>query len=455
MELEKRESARTSLLAFTTYTKPDYEVAGIHHRIAAALEAVDQGACRRLMIFAPPRGGKTELASRRFPAWYLGRDKRRSVISASYGQALANDIGRDVRGIIADRSYRAIFPDVAVAADSSARNRFHTTTEGQYLSVGVGGAVTGRGAQLLCLDDVLKGRAEADSEAVRNHTWAWFQSVAYTRLSAAGAIVYITTRWHPDDPAGRLLEAQKTGGDQWEIVEVSAIDDAGESYWPQRWPVDKLREIETAIGPREWSSLYLQQPVVAEGAIFKVAMIKTVPSDVTGGTAVRAWDLAATRKIGTRDPDWTVGVLMRKTVEGSFVVADVVRFRGGPEIVRQSIINVAAQDGASVRIDLPQDPGQAGKAQVADFTRALQGYKVTSSPETGDKATRAAPFASQVNVGNVSIIAAAWNRPYTEELAAFPGGAHDDMVDASSRAFGVLSPPPPQQPRLLNFGLMS
>jgi len=191
-------------------------------------------------------------------------------------------------------------------------------------------------------------------------------------------------------------------------------------------------------GMRDCSTLYQQGPAPLEGSLFKIGKIDTLEAEPAGKNIVRAWDLAATKESGTRDPDWTVGVKLLRTEDGRFICLDVVRFRGGPDEVEAYIVNTAKQDGAGVRIGLPQDPGQAGKQQVLYLTRKLAGFRVDSSPETGDKATRASPMASQVNVGNFAIVKAAWNRPFLDELASFPSGTKDDQVDALSRAFSMI-----------------
>ena len=190
----------------------------------------------------------------------------------------------------------------------------------------------------------------------------------------------------------------------------------------------------TILGERAWSALFQQNPVPAEGLLFKVEKIATVPALPAGGIAVRAWDLASTAGGG----DWTVGAKIVRHQDGRFTIADIVRLQGSPADVERAIVNTAAQDGRAVQIGLPQDPGQAGKAQIAYLTSKLAGYRAVSSPETGDKATRAGPLASQVEVGNVSVVAAAWNRPLLDEMRDFPAGRFDDQVDALSRAFGML-----------------
>jgi predicted phage terminase large subunit-like protein len=435
----KRRVCRTDLLEFTSYTKPDYLV-GPHHRlISAALQRVERREIDRLMIFCPPRHGKSELVSKRFPAWYLGRHPDHQFICASYGQDLASSFGREARNIVGSEEYGRIFPLAKLAADSSAMNRWHNASGGVYVAAGVGGPVTGKGADILSIDDPFKDRMEANSETTREAVWDWYASTAYTRLMPGGAVILTMTRWHPDDLAGRLLEAQETGGDRWEVLNLPAINEDGTALWPERYSRDTLNRIRGAIGELEWAALYDQKPTLAEGALFKVGLIGTLTAAPAGGAVVRAWDLAATEQVGTRDPDWTVGVKMQRTPDGRYVVQDIMRLRGGPDEVEATIVNTARQDGYGVRIGIAQDPGQAGKTQIAYLTRKLAGFTVESGPETGDKATRAAPYTSQVNVGNVSVVEAKWNKAYLDELRAFPGGTKDDQVDASSRAFSMVA----------------
>lgn len=261
------------------------------------------------------------------------------------------------------------------------------------------------------------------------------------------------TRWHEDDLGGRILQTQ---GNRWEVLTLPAFAEAGDplgrALGEPLWDDDnygyaaELAEIyaeyELSGALRDWGSLYQQNPTSAEGSLFKTEKIGAEAVPRAGAIKIaRAWDLAATADMGTRDPDYTVGVKMARYPDGTIAVLHVQRFRGGPEAVTRAIRNVAAMDGKGVVIGLPQDPGQAGKMQVLHLTSMLAGYIVESSPETGDKATRAAPFASQVNVGNVMLIAGGWNKDYLDELASFPGTRHDDQVDASSRAFDMIAVP--------------
>ena len=450
-ELTRRQDARTSLLGFTTYTMPGYRVGRHHELLCSRLEAVERGECPRLIVSMPPRHGKSEQTSKRFPAWYVGRHPDRQVIVSSYGATLAQSFGRDVRNIVASRAFGALFPDVGIASDSAARDRWHTTQGGAFTAMGVGGGLTGLGGNLIVIDDPIKDRQDADSETVRESVWDWYRSVLRTRLMPGGAIVLVLTRWHPSDPAGRLIEDMQAGtGEAWEVINLPAVaypDDPlgrlpGDALWPDAYPRPDLDAIRASIGEREWSALYQGQPTTGTGGIFQIEQLGTLDAASAGGNVVRAWDLAATDQVGTRDPDWTVGVKLARYPSGRFAIVDVVRLRGGPDQVEAAIVNTAAQDGSGVRIGLPQDPGQAGKTQILYLTRKLAGYAVESSPETGDKATRAMPFASQVNVGNVDLVRGPWNGVFRDEMRAFPAVTHDDQIDAASRAFGMLVAPP-------------
>ena len=201
------------------------------------------------------------------------------------------------------------------------------------------------------------------------------------------------------------------------------------------------------MGDRSFAALFQQAPVSPGGRLFQVKRIAIV-DELLAGASVRAWDLASSADGG----DWSVGVRVSRAAgeDGAFQVADVVRLQGGPEQVEAAIKRTAALDGRDVVIGLPQDPGQAGRSQVAYLTRSLAGFRVVSGVESGAKAVRAMPVASQANAGNVSLLRGMWNRAFLEELQDFPGGAKDDQVDALSRAFGMLAdtPAPARQVRL-------
>lgn len=272
----------------------------------------------------------------------------------------------------------------------------------------------------------------------------------------ANGLVSHNTRWHEDDLAGRLLSSEP---DRWKVLllpaEAEENDPLGREPGEFLWNDDAYgygasladikRSLEAAGASREWYSQYQQRPRPYEGALFKVGLIGVLPVPLAGGNVVRAWDLASTEaKQNRRDPDWTRGVKLQRAPDGRYVVLDVTGIRGGPDEVKRLVMSTAQQDGHACRIGLWQDPGQAGKAQVLDYTRALAGYTVEAIPATGDKETYARPVASQCNVGNLYMVAGPWNRPFIEELGGFPFATHDDQVDGLSRAFMIvgLAPPP-------------
>jgi len=267
-ELLARRKARSGLIAFSAYTNPAYIAAPHHELIAAKLEAVERGEIKRLMITMPPRHGKSELASRRFPAWFIGRNPGKQIIAASYNSDLASDFGREVRNIVASPEYGALF-DCTLAIDSKAANRWHTDKGGMYVAAGVGTAITGRGADILLIDDPFKDRQEADSEITRQRVWDWYTSTAYTRLMPGGAVVVINTRWHDDDLSGKLLAEQEHGGDKWEVLSLPAIQSDGTALWPEWYPLERLEQIRSVLPARDWNSLYQQNPIPDDGDYFK------------------------------------------------------------------------------------------------------------------------------------------------------------------------------------------
>ena len=443
-ELRRRE-CRTSLLTWCTEALyPFGQKPEAHHRILIKeLEDIEAGRNDRLMVFMPPGSAKSTYASVLFPPWFMARRKNRDVIGASHGAELAEDFSSRVMATIKEHP-----GELGMSFKSESRTLWKTDNGGVYRAAGAGGSITGRRADLFVIDDPIKGREEADSETIREKVWSWYRAEVITRLKPKARVVIIQTRWHEDDLGGRLLEEMKVGADQWRVINLPAIAESeddplgrpiGAALWPEWEDVEALKRKEIAVGLREWAALYQQRPAPLEGSLFKIGMIGVMEvAPANCAVTVRAWDLAATSQTGSRDPDWTVGVKLGRLMDGRIVVLDVARLRGGPDEVEAAIYNTAKQDGHSVKVGLPQDPGQAGKQQILYLTRKLIGHQVDSSPETGDKATRAAPVASQVNVGNFHIVRAPWNRAFLDELAGFPAANKDDQVDALSRAFSMV-----------------
>ncbi|MFL9997991.1 phage terminase large subunit [Paraburkholderia sediminicola] len=422
-----------------------------HHRmILARVEATSRTPHGRLMVFTPPGAGKSTYASVVFPSWYLGAAPERRLILASYGDALASRMGRRTRSIVRQQRWQRIW-NTELAADSHAAHAFALANGSEYLACGMLSGLTGNRAHGIVLDDPVRSREQADSEVVRDKVFDAYEDDLKTRLMPGGWIVLISTRWHEDDLAGRILPEGWHGesgriacrdGNVWEVLCLQARSETdtdplgrakGEYLWPE-W-FDRKHWAQYEANPRTWASLYQQMPVPLEGDLFKPERL--VPADIIPTTYidwVRGWDLASIEG----DGDWTAGAKLGRLADGRYVIGDMTRGRWGPDRRDAIIAGTAELDGARVRIDLPQDPGQAGKTQVLYLTRQLSGYRAASSPETGDKVTRAEPFAAQVNAGNVLMVRADWNPALVSELRAFPYGAHDDQVDALSRAFAQL-----------------
>ena len=279
-ELASRELCRRRLLPFVIRNVKDYEAGWIHQEICEKLEKFEQDIADRksprLMLFMPPRHGKSELASTQFPAWFLGRNPSKEVISCSYASGLALSFSRKVRELLRWPKYNSLFPNTKLGKDSQSTENWLTTEGGGYLAAGVGGPITGHGADVLIIDDPVKNRADAESGTERNRVWDWYSSTAYTRLMPGGGVLLILTRWHVDDLAGRLLYEMQHGGDQWDIVVYPAVavhDETyrkeGEALHPERYDTTALKRIKSALTARDWGALYQQNPSTEEGAILK------------------------------------------------------------------------------------------------------------------------------------------------------------------------------------------
>jgi predicted phage terminase large subunit-like protein len=417
-EVRRRES-RKSLLSFTEYTLAQYQRADHHERIAAKLEAVERGEIDRLMIFMPPRHGKSELASKRFPAWCLGRDPKRQIIAASYNSDLANDFGRNVRNIVDEPEFREVFPDVSLATDSHAANRMNTNHGGAYVAAGVGTAVTGRGAHIALIDDPFKDREEADSERRRDLVWDWYRSTLFTRLMPGGAIVLIQTRWHEDDLAGRLLAAE----DDWDVLELPALAD-GKALWPEWYDERALERIKATIGPREWSALYQQSPQPDEGTFFQRDWFKeweTLPALRYYGTS----DYAVTDGGG----DYTVHRVWGIDAAGGIYRVDGWRGQATSDVWIEEKLNLIEKHKPLCWFGEGGVIQKAVEPMLRRRMRERKAYcRLEFLPSIHDKPTRARSFQAMAASGRVYLERGA----DLSEYLAFPAGKHDDEVDVAS-----------------------
>lgn len=412
-----------------------------HELICAALERVYAGETKRLIINIPPRYSKTELAVVNFMAWSLGKTPDAEFIHASYSARLATQNSWRTKGLVQSDWYRPIFPSVDLMTDSQAKDEWRTTAGGVIYATGAGGTITGYGAGkmrdgfggAIIIDDPHKAD-EARSDIMRQNVIDWFQTTMESRTNSPDTpIVIIMQRLHERDLAGWLLDGGN--GETWEHLELAALRDSDTTaLWPAKHDLTALLRMQEA-SPYNFAGQYQQTPSPLAGGIFKPGKIEIVGAIPAGTKFARGWDFGATE--GGGDP--TVGGKLGKMPDGRYVIADVVRFQGGPETVRAELVNTARRDGTSTRIRLPQDPGQAGKFQAQSFARDLSGFTVTALPVTGDKVTRAEPFAAQVNVGNVTMLKAEWNDPLIGEMRMFPNGRHDDQIDAFSDAFAELN----------------
>jgi predicted phage terminase large subunit-like protein len=395
------------------------------------------GGCRRLVVTMPPRHGKSELCSKYLPAWYLGAFPDHRVILSSYEAAFAAEWGRKARNVLEEHG-ESIF-GIQVAKSPASANSWNVHRHaGGMQTAGVGGPITGKGANLLIVDDPVKNAEEAGSQTMRAKAWDWWQSTAYTRLEPEGAAVVIQTRWHQDDLAGRLLTDQEQGGERWRVVNMPAISDDGKALWPERFPLERLNEIKRTLGSYFWSALYQQRPTPPEGGKFKREWFKVVPSLPEGARwAVRYWDKAATEGAG----DYSAGCLIAE-LDGKFYVADMSRGQWS-DLHRENMIKSCAERDRrrflSVSTWIEQEPGSGGKDSAAATIRRLAGHSIRADRVTGDKETRASPFAAQCEAGNVFLVSGPWNAAYLDELCMFPNGTHDDQVDAASGAFNKLT----------------
>lgn len=456
-ELLLRRRARRSLLDFTLYTKPDYRPNWHHRVLCGYLDRFAAGDLRRLMVFMPPQNGKSELVSRRLPAYLLGRNPDAALITASYSDDLASSMNRDVQRIIDSEEYARLFPDTTLAGANvpvKARGSYLRNSgifeivnhRGVYRSAGRGSGITGRGFNYGIVDDPLKDREEANSATIREALWSWYTSTFDSRKRKNAGILIIHTRWHEEDLAGRLLKMmQNPDADQWVILNFPAIaederhpDDPrepGEALWADEFPLEALRKTEVLIGPYEWASLYQQRPVPAGGGIFKRDWFKRIPNTPPLVHAVRYWDLAMSERTSA---DYTAGVKLGLAEDGHRYVVDVVHKRIDWGDLPGALAQVMLDDGPGVAQGIEQKGFMSRAIQALNVDPRLHGYQIWGYPVDKDKLTRALPAAAKAAAGVVHLLERHWTSAFLDELCSFPNGAHDDQVDAFAGAEAML-----------------
>lgn len=447
--------ARASLLGFATFVRPEFDPTPRHIReLAQGLEDIAAGTIDRLMVSMPPQHGKSWLSSQLFPAYVMAKNPGVRLATASYSADRAEKNSRDTRAIVRDAPYLQLFPKMKV--DTSANrilgnykrvdiDRADEWSAGasSYKAVGVDGPLTGFALDGIVMDDLLKDWAEAQSATMRNRAWDWYRAVVTTRNPKWQ--VMVSTRWHPDDPSGRMLREEP---DRWRVVDFPAIENEDTENEIPLWDCEKFglenyRKIRKLVGRTMWSCLYQQRPTVSGGNVFNVNRVSM--EDVNKWQVlrwVRCWDMASTFKQRTGDdPDWTVGVLGAVTYErdgatGAMLphlwVRDVQFIRHDAPARNERIRATAQSDGQAVNVCV--ESFGAYKDAFKDLQGALTGLRIVRqlSPR-GDKMVKAAPLEPMFDAGNVHVPAGApWLRQWLQHFEEFPAGAHDDAVDATA-----------------------
>lgn len=420
-----------------------------------------------VIVEEPPRHGKSELCSHYNPAWYLGTKPDDRVILVSYEATFAASWGRKARDTLVEHG-EDVF-GIEINRRSSAADRWDILGQrGGMYTAGILGGITGKGANVLVIDDVVKNAQEANSEIIRERHWSEYKQTFRTRLEPGGVIFVIGTRWHEDDLIGRLLAVQGDSregenhplfdpdGDRFLRVRLPAIceepdedfpdDDplgreVGEELFPERWPKRLLKPL---MNTTTWPSLYQQRPAPKEGALFNPANFEIVPPP--GGKfkkIVRRWDLAATEEKPNEDPDYTVGLLLAEHANGLYYVLDVVRGRWNPDGVETTLRDVRISDrkkyGMGVKFRVEREPGSAGKLYARHLAKKIfRGTNFRAIPSTGSKMLRADTVAAASERKEIKLVKGPWVKEFLHEARHFPYGTHDDIIDALSGAYEDL-----------------
>lgn len=415
---------------------PSYHWDWPHLRsIQDALAKVTTGEITRLYIHEPPRHGKTEQNTIRYPVYRIAHTPEYRAIIGAYNATIAAQFGRKARRVARQMG-------IPLNEERTAADDWETLAGGGVRSVGMGGGITGHGADGIFIDDPIKSREEAESLVYRDKAWDWYRDDLYTRLEPGGSITLTATRWHDDDLAGRILASED--GPNWTVIHLPAFADApddplhrilGAALCPDRFDEEALARIRSVLGEYGFAALYQGRPRPREGNQFprdRIQVVDTLPAQMP---TVRYWDKAGTRDGGAR----TAGVKIAGPHQGLWYVCDSRIFQKEAAERDADIRATTALDGHSVRVRAEQEPGSAGKDGGANFIRMLAGYDVASHPVTGDKVTRAEGFAAQWQAGNVRLLRGAWNKAYLDEAETFPTGKFKDQVDASAGAFQDLA----------------
>lgn len=436
--LEAQEKATSSFLDFCRYVWPEMLVGGHHREIAEKFDRVVSGECKRLIIAMPPRHGKSQLGSYLFPAYLMGKMPQSKLIVGSHTAELAQRFGRMIRNLVDDERYRELFPGTTLSADSKAAGRWSTSQGGEAFFIGKGGAMTGRGGDVIILDDILDEQ-DAISDTAMENTWEWYTSGPRQRLQPNGTIILINTRWKTDDVAGRLLKNQsQLKADQWEVLEFPAILPSNKPLWPEYWKLEELEKVKMSIGLQKWNAQWQQQPTNDDGAILKREWWRKWQYEEPPACEyiIQSYDTAYSKK---ETADFSVistwGVFTPDADSGpNLILLGVRRGRWDfPELKRIALEEYRYWNPDNVLIE--------AKATGTPLQQELRrvGIPVTMYSPGGrragtDKISRANAVAPLLESGMVWASEDDWAQELVEECASFPNGSHDDQVDSMTMA---------------------
>ena len=436
----KREKAQTNFMAFVQEMWPGF-INGAHHKVMAQkFEDIANGKLKRLIINMPPRHTKSEFGSYMLPAWFLGRDPAKKIIQCSNTAELAVGFGRKVRNLVGSEQYAKIFPNVNLRSDSKAAGRWSTNSNGEYFAIGVGGTVTGKGADLLIIDDPHSEQEAAIASTnpeVYDKVYEWYSSGPRQRLQPGGAIIVIMTRWSKKDLTGRILKsAIEKDGDEWETIDFPAILPSGKALWPQFWDIKELEVLKEELPVSKWNAQYQQQPTSEEGALIKRDWWKVWDNENHPQCTylIQSWDTAFTkneRSDYSACTTWGVFYLNEDEMQPNVILLDAYKARLEFPELKEKAFNMYKEWTPDSFI---VEAKASGLPLIGELRR--MGIPVSEfTPTRGnDKIARLNSVTDLFASGKVWAPPRRWADEVIEEMASFPNSDHDDLVDSSTQA---------------------
>ena len=441
-QLKTRKGAQDYFMPFVNEMWPTF-ISGRHHAImASAFERVANGECKRLIINMPPRHTKSEFASYLLPAWFLGKYPNKKVIQTSHTAELAVGFGRKVRNLVDQENYQSIFPELTLQSDSKAAGRWNTSKGGDYFAIGVGGAVTGKGADLLIIDDPHSEQEAALAEMnpeVYDKTYEWYTSGPRQRLQPGGAIVVVMTRWSLRDLTARVLKSSaQRGGDEWEVIEFPALMPSGSPLWPEFWSKEELSSLKEELPNSKWMAQYQQQPTSESSAIVKREWWQTWEEDEPPPVnfILQSWDTAFEK---TNRSDYsactTWGVFYKTGPDGNqqanIILLNAYRERMEFPTLKQTAVEQYEGWEPDALIVEKKASGSPLIYELRAMGIPVQEYTPTKG---NDKISRLNAVSDLFASGMVWAPSTRWAEEVIDEVASFPAGEHDDYVDSVSLA---------------------